>query len=274
MEIIMHEVIRGLRKQKGISQEALAEAMGVTVQAVSKWECNTSYPDITLLPALAGFFSVEIGELFFGEGSKKSVENAILAELPDDAVLRVVQCRGKTLLTQNKFDPKICIPLQITQQENTISLEVQIWGSADIAGDITGNVQAGDTVNCGNVAGAVTAGDSVSCGDVAGGVAAGDCVSCGNVEGAVAAGDGVSCGNVAGAVTAGDGVTCGNVGGSVSAGNNVTCGNVEGSVEAEGDVDCDAVGGSVEADGDVTCTTVAGDVHCEGDLRYGSQSKA
>ena len=56
--------IRLLRKKKGITQEALANAIGVTSQAVSKWEMNASYPDMALIPVLAGYFEVSMDTLF------------------------------------------------------------------------------------------------------------------------------------------------------------------------------------------------------------------
>lgn len=52
-----------LRKERGISQKVLAEAVGVTPQSVSKWETGAALPDIALLPALAGFFEVSVDEL-------------------------------------------------------------------------------------------------------------------------------------------------------------------------------------------------------------------
>lgn len=51
------------RKAKNITQEQLAEALGVSIAAVSKWECAVTYPDITLLPAIASYFEVSIDAL-------------------------------------------------------------------------------------------------------------------------------------------------------------------------------------------------------------------
>ena len=45
--------IRRLRREQGMTQEALAEALNLSPQAVSRWELNLALPDITLLPALA-----------------------------------------------------------------------------------------------------------------------------------------------------------------------------------------------------------------------------
>jgi len=56
--------IRSLRLQKSLSQEALGEQLGVTAQAVSKWEQGITSPDISLLPHLAACFGVTIDCLF------------------------------------------------------------------------------------------------------------------------------------------------------------------------------------------------------------------
>ena len=56
--------IKQLRQEKHVKQETLADALGVTCQAVSKWETGASDPDIALLPKLAGYFGVSIDELF------------------------------------------------------------------------------------------------------------------------------------------------------------------------------------------------------------------
>ena len=56
--------IKELRKARGITQEQLAESIGISFQAVSKWETGIGLPDITLAPALASFFGVSMDELF------------------------------------------------------------------------------------------------------------------------------------------------------------------------------------------------------------------
>ncbi len=58
------EKIKTLRKQKNISQEVLAQYLGVTFQAVSKWENGTTMPDVATIPAIASFFGVSTDELF------------------------------------------------------------------------------------------------------------------------------------------------------------------------------------------------------------------
>lgn len=58
------EKIKYLRKQKNISQEVLAEYLGISFQAVSKWETESTMPDVALIPAIASFFGVSTDELF------------------------------------------------------------------------------------------------------------------------------------------------------------------------------------------------------------------
>lgn len=63
MNITISENLRKLRKQRNVTQEALADHLAVTPQAVSRWESGAGYPAIEYLPDLAGFFSVSVDEL-------------------------------------------------------------------------------------------------------------------------------------------------------------------------------------------------------------------
>jgi transcriptional regulator with XRE-family HTH domain len=62
-----NEKLQELRKQKGLTQEELAQALFVSRTAVSKWESNRGYPSIDSLKAIAKFFSVTIDELLSGD---------------------------------------------------------------------------------------------------------------------------------------------------------------------------------------------------------------
>ena len=75
--IKIHEQIAFLRKQKGLTQEELAKTLGVTNQAVSKWESGQCCPDIQLLPDLAKLFEVTVDELL-GCNSEKGLGDICL----------------------------------------------------------------------------------------------------------------------------------------------------------------------------------------------------
>lgn len=62
--IKLGEKIKALRKQNNVSQEVFANYLGVSFQAVSKWENGNTMPDVTMIPAIASFFGVSTDELF------------------------------------------------------------------------------------------------------------------------------------------------------------------------------------------------------------------
>ena len=76
MNVKIGAIIKRLRAEKHITQDTLATAMGVTPQAISRWESEGGYPDIELLPALADFFSVSIDELLGYRSSEREQELA------------------------------------------------------------------------------------------------------------------------------------------------------------------------------------------------------
>lgn len=63
MELALNQRMRELRARKKNTQEQLAVHLGVTTQAVSKWERGEGFPDITLLPAIAAFYNVSVDNL-------------------------------------------------------------------------------------------------------------------------------------------------------------------------------------------------------------------
>ena len=78
MNIEIGKRIRELRSERLVTQEQLAVFLGVTPQAVSRWESQSSYPDIELLPAIADYFSVTTDELL---GVRKKERELRLAEI-------------------------------------------------------------------------------------------------------------------------------------------------------------------------------------------------
>ena len=64
MDVLIGQRIKELRKERHMTQEQLAELVGISFQAVSKWENGIALPDITLVPRLAQIFGVTTDELF------------------------------------------------------------------------------------------------------------------------------------------------------------------------------------------------------------------
>ena len=83
-----------LRRQKGLKQEDLANTLGVSSQAVSKWENDQTCPDISLLPKLAEILEVSVDELLSGKKEELAQTAKVLPpeERKDikDMMLRIV----------------------------------------------------------------------------------------------------------------------------------------------------------------------------------------
>ena len=60
-------LLRSLRVQKGMTQQALAEKLGLSGKAVSKWECGQGCPDVSVLPELAGILGISMEDLLSGQ---------------------------------------------------------------------------------------------------------------------------------------------------------------------------------------------------------------
>ncbi len=79
--------IARLRRQRGMTQEALAEVIGVSPQTISKWENSTTWPDVALLPVIADVFGVTIDALYGRESSCPDVS----AQTAVDAAIEAVR---------------------------------------------------------------------------------------------------------------------------------------------------------------------------------------
>jgi transcriptional regulator with XRE-family HTH domain len=80
MELNIGSKISEFRRKKNATQEQLANYVGISVAAVSKWETDNSYPDITLLPSIAEFFGVSIDALMgysVGNGNLESLHEQL-----------------------------------------------------------------------------------------------------------------------------------------------------------------------------------------------------
>ena len=236
MEIKISDVIKEKRREKGVSQEIFAEAFGVSVQAVSKWETQSSLPDIMLLPRIAEYLKISMDELFFG--CSCCTETIDCTNIPDDGKLRIVQFLGSKILTKDDYNKDTRIMLKIPDVPGEVSIE--IWGSADIDGGISGSVSAGNSINCGDIGHSASAGHDINCGNIGQSASAGDDINCSSIRQSASARNNINC--------------CGNVGNDAAAGDSITCGDIHGNAEA--------------ANGNIRCREINGTAACGGDIIY------
>lgn len=160
--------IAQLRKEAGMTQEQLGNALGLTYQSVSKWENGLSCPDVQLLPQLADLFHVTLDDLFGREAPQpqrtaEQEEAERTLPWPDDDTLYVVMYHGHQLLTE---DPAV---LKGHREELRFvydgpAVNVSSWFDVVCeSGPVEGSVTAGGDVACGSVGGSVRAGGDVVC---------------------------------------------------------------------------------------------------------------
>ena len=196
------EIIVNRRKALGLTQEGLAQKLGVTNQAVSKWESGQSCPDLALLPLLADLFGITIDELFGREPKAVSFPAQPPFPWPDDGVLRVLLYAGHTRVygpVEGADEIHFCYEGPALNIESAVSVYCD---------DVMGNVTAGGSVNCDDVYGSVSAQGSVNCDDVKGDIRAGGNVTCDCAEGDIHAGGNVQVDEASGEIHAGGSVYC------------------------------------------------------------------
>jgi len=123
MEYQLGKNIHSLRRKRQVSQEDLARAMGVTTQAVSKWENGKANPDLFLLPKLAEYFGVTIDSLFLVKEEENMVQ--------EEANLQLEQnLNGWTGVSEKKWKGGIVLPSygHYTPTEETLCLLGDVRG--------------------------------------------------------------------------------------------------------------------------------------------------
>ena len=149
------ENIRSLRQRKGLTQEQVAQQLGVTYQAVSKWENGTNTPDIALLPEIAALFGVTIDALF-NQDAGLALEGL---PMEDDGVIRIVQLRGRKVLSvtprMSPDDPAIEIAFPRNCNDRTQYFKVEVYGHVIADGSINGDVVYHQSVQCAEINGDV-----------------------------------------------------------------------------------------------------------------------
>ena len=221
------------RKKSGLSQEELGQRLGVTFQAVSKWENAKAAPDIAFLPIMADLFGCYIDELFSRE-VQTQVHYDHCAEFPwmDDAVIRGVVCEGRKILQCRPLVEKFTF--EIIGEAKNVQSECNI----EVNGNVSGGCEAGANISVlGSVSGGCCSGNSVVAENLSGGCNAG--------------GDITLRGSLSGGCNTGGDITCGgNLSGDINCGGEVTVkGNVD-AVKIKGDVVCNTL----------KCDKVEGDV--------------
>ena len=219
------ENIARLRKEKGWTQAELGEKLGVSNQAVSKWESGMTMPDVMLLPVLADIFDIYIDQLFSRE-VKAEIHYDHCAEFPwaDDTVIRGVVCEGRKILQCTQLVDRFTF--EIKGDAKNVQSECNI----EVNGNVSGGCAAGKNIN---VSGLVSGGCNSCAEVVVGGNLSGGCNSGGDITVA---------GSFSGGCNTGGTITCGgNLSGDINCGSDVTVkGNVE-SVKIKGNVICNAL---------------------------------
>ena len=111
------------RKEKGLRQDDLAEMLGVSPQAVSKWENDQTCPDISLLPQLASILGVTVDELLSGKKEAHAVRLVPEEERKDikDMMLRIIVEDGGDKVRVNLPVALIEVALEMGMQMPEVS---------------------------------------------------------------------------------------------------------------------------------------------------------
>ncbi len=144
----INEQIAFLRKERGITQEALANALGVTNQSVSKWEASICCPDIQLLPEIAKFFGVTVNSLLGCETIESKTDTILriknmLSSLTSNEVFEN-SFRLATLLHDGIASEGFANNLPYEFNEDYANNEPKKWGYSACS------LPYGNTVRCGN----------------------------------------------------------------------------------------------------------------------------
>ena len=161
------QTIKALRTRAGLTQEQLAGQLGVTYQAISKWETGANTPDISLLPTLATAFGVSIDTLF---SDQPALPPLSLDHIPDDDTIRVIQLCGRQLIGVDCTVSPTCPPIEIAFphdcNDQTQYFKVEVHGHLIADGSINGDVVAHMSVNCADINGSLRCQGDISARDI------------------------------------------------------------------------------------------------------------
>ncbi len=129
MKLNIGETIKKLRKEREITQEEFAEVLGVSCQSVSRWENNSCYPDIELIPTIAAFFGISTDKLM---GVDDIVEKTAVDRYLNDF---------QEAISVGNIDECIRVARAgVAEFPNNYALLNKLMYALFVAGDDTGNI--------------------------------------------------------------------------------------------------------------------------------------
>jgi len=129
MKLLIGETIKKLRREKGLTQEELAVILGVSCQSVSRWEKDTCYPDMELLPSIAAYFGITVDKLL-------GIDNSIEQEKVQAYLMRFQKA-------VSAGDIDTCIKTAregVAEFPNNFALLNKLMYALFLAGDEDGNI--------------------------------------------------------------------------------------------------------------------------------------
>ncbi|MBQ3203080.1 MAG: helix-turn-helix transcriptional regulator [Clostridia bacterium] len=129
MKLNIGKTIKRLRKEREITQEEFAEVMGVSCQSISRWENDSCYPDIEMIPTIAAFFGISVDHLM---GIDEQAEKTAVDRYLNDFQAAV-----------SSGDIDACIRIAragVAEFPNNYALLNKLMYALFVAGDDTGNI--------------------------------------------------------------------------------------------------------------------------------------
>ena len=128
MKLQIGEKLKELRHQHGITQDRLAEVLGVSSQSVSRWELGTCYPDLELLPVMANYFDITLDDLVgMNKIRSREMRSEIFTEALNyerqeqwDKAMEVLRNALKTFPSDDELETELSIVLSKTGEHKDL----------------------------------------------------------------------------------------------------------------------------------------------------------
>lgn len=130
MEKTIGKKLYELRKQSGFTQDYVAEKLGVSAQAVSKWENDIACPDIMTLPNIANLYGISIDELFKNEEVKSNFKFEKTEKINENELIFRVYVD-----TANGDDVKVNLPYLLVKELINVGKNISgLFAGIDLSG--------------------------------------------------------------------------------------------------------------------------------------------